>query len=127
MERKRSRGITITSWFGIISGLLTLMYLFFYSLSSYKTLRLIPLFITSIFFILAGVLTLKLKTSGRILMLALNGYIFLNCFIKLLIIRTDIKPYLYNLFDIVTLITGIVISAILIYFFTRQKIKEQFR
>lgn len=120
MSHKRSKGVTFWAWFVIIVSTLRIFGIIY--LSHYFINFMLNLVIDAVFLI-CGILLLKLIEPAR------------KVFVFLLFI--NFPWYLLLLFykrinidgpaAVTGGLTGLLVNLILIYFFTRPKVKEQFR
>jgi len=117
MEKKRSVGVMV---FGILALLFSFAYLTEISILS-KVLDTKIVVLMGFGFLISGIFLLKLKNWARILFLFTAGaqslvYIWWNFTVK--------RDFLEHL---VLLFVAILLFLIFYYFFTRPKIKEQFK
>jgi hypothetical protein len=132
LEKVRSPGMTIIGWLEILIGS---YYFLFNILLAFRLLlcgdvsnRIILLpkwfgFICGVYFLLAGVLILRLKRLGRVMNL-IGLYIYLVWQLRALIITW---PYEISL-DLLTVIylPKVVVVSLLIYYFMQPEVKSQF-
>lgn len=146
MDRKRSVGVTIISGVEILFSLPKFLSIFFIgSLSSIFNLwNFICIFLIPFTIFITGMLTYKLNKIGRqtniilgIIMLTLSIPHIINPIARPTLLRSIgssfaqfLEPtygFLPFSFDFYIIKTLPILSVILIYFFTRPKVKEQFK
>jgi len=134
MEKKRSKGVTVFAWFELILGIwiifqfsgLTSLYM-----SNGNSMEQLAYCIThhgeqpifGTILIVAGILTLQLRPTGRILSILGFPLIFVfEVWKKIAYYREDFSSAFLGGIAI-----GFIIVSIPVYFFTRPKVKEQFK
>ena len=139
MERKRFIGITIWSWINIVAGLVGLfthlrnliikppqteinLYAKMYTTAPATVIKweAISGILSCVLLLIIGINMLKLKELWRKIFLYLNIYLFLSMIIVIIISR-NIQ------FALFASCLSAVIQLVQVYYFTRPKVREQFK
>lgn len=127
MEKKRSKGITIFGWIYILFSVCGLMTLIAGILEGQGILYIFAMLVEIILFLAIGIGLLKLKEWAR------KFVVYSNIIVILLFISRTIWLYVVSpespLFPIgiMAIFTAVPILLLIIYFFTRPKVREQFK
>jgi hypothetical protein len=123
MEKKRSVGVTVISVIEVLLGLKWGWSSFtaFLSQTSISFIHILLLIISALPIVL-GILTFQLKPIGRKLNLIFSPLIAFLLFLSF------VSLFIFNpLWEFLSGIYTLLITTFLIYFFTRPKVKEQFK
>lgn len=118
MNNKRSIGVTLFGWFYIINGLAEFIEIIWHFIKPLdKSVEELNVYgpIIGILFISIGIGLLKLKEWARIAMLILAS------------IAIVVSPFLILSKPTNNVIVILLFSCFILFFFTRPKLKEQFR
>ena len=122
MGKKRSIGVTVFACLFIIRAVIILLLLAVLDMESksvsFLQLSFLPVIILSIMFILVGKDLLRLKELSR------KWAINLSIFAILMMVVSYIHSKSINALEIIQLF---ILSPLTIFFFTRPKVKEQFK
>lgn len=134
MDKKRSKGVTAFAWFELILGVIGILnfsiLIILYVAGKYPMERVaygisnnIEELIFGTLLIIAGILTLKLRPKGRTLSILVFPIIAIfDIWINIVYRCKD-----FSLADLGGIVIGLFIASLPFYFFTRPKIKEQFK
>lgn len=141
MDKKRSIGVTI---FGIIVTLfgglpiVGLLILFLVSIGKDDIVKILTLkndsisqtlflFLAYLFFLISGIGILKLKNWARVILITLISINFIASLIGLCFSIIKALKGNINLFYIISAFISLLIFVFVVYFFTRPKVKGQFK
>jgi hypothetical protein len=128
MANKRSKGVTFCCWFFIISsalGFLTFVDVKFVQqeIKSFGVGYSLYIFLSCVAYLICGIYLLKLRETARkaVIILGLLSIISIPLYL-------EPTSKLFNTDNYVFVAALLIIpEAMFIYFFTRQKVKEQFK